>query len=105
MDEQIASESLLITSSCFFLQPALLISSELISLFMLALGCWRSTEAAADKAVEDSRQARRENGETIADGAAWTPAEYVVATAARMPLVKGAILAFKTGIMKLNKLI
>ena len=28
-----------------------------------------------------------------------------MATAARMPLVKGAILAFKTGVVKLNKLI
>ena len=66
---------------------------------------WPTTQAAAEKAVEDSRQARREGGEAIEDGAAWIPAEFVVATAARMPLVKGAICTFKIGIVKLNKLI
>ena len=45
------------------------------------------------------------NGEAIAEGAAWSPAELVLATSARLPLVKGAICAFKTRVVKLNKLI
>ena len=41
----------------------------------------------------------------IAENAAWSPAEYVEATNARLPMVKGAIFVFKTGIAKLNRLL
>ena len=50
----------------------------------------------------DNRQTRRENGEAVEDTATWSPHEFVLATSAWLPLVKGAIGAFKTGIVKLN---
>ena len=41
----------------------------------------------------------------IAEGAAWSPAKYVEAASARLPMVKGAIFVFKAGITKLNRLL
>ena len=55
--------------------------------------------------VLDNRQARRERGEVVDDVAPWSPDELVLATHARMPLVKGALCAFKTGVVKLNRLL
>ena len=56
-------------------------------------------------AVANSWQARRERGEVIEDTTPWSPDELVLATRARLPLVKGALCAFKTGLVKLNRLI
>ena len=53
-------------------------------------------------AILDNRQARRVRGEIIDDVAPWSPDELVLATHARLPLVKGALCAFKTGVVKLN---
>ena len=82
----------------------LIASSELTFLLPTA-GCWRSTQTAAIAAVEESRQVRRAEGEEIAENAEWGPVDYVEATKARMPLLKGAIFVFKSGISKLNRLI
>ena len=43
--------------------------------------------------------------EVIAEGAAWSPAEYVEAASARLPMLKGALFVFKAGISKLNRLL
>ena len=56
-------------------------------------------------AIADSRQARRENGEAVEETAPWSPHKCVLATRVRLPLVKGALCAFKTGVVKLNSLI
>ena len=104
MDEQFSGKFFFISSGCILATGSLyLVRADLSS--MVAPGCWPATEPAAEKAIEDNRQTRRENGEAITDGAAWSPSEYVLATGARLPLVKGAICAFKTGVIKLNQLI
>ena len=56
-------------------------------------------------AVLDNRQARWERGKIIDDVAPWSPDELVLATHVRLPLVKGALCAFKTGMVKLNRLL
>ena len=48
-------------------------------------------------------QVRRGAGEDAPENAPWSPAEFVLATTARLPLIKGAILTFKTSIAKLNR--
>jgi len=68
-------------------------------------GCWRGTEAAAIAAVEKSREARRADGEEIAEDARWGPADYLEAAKARLPTLKGALFVFKAGIGKLNRLL
>ena len=56
-------------------------------------------------AILDNRQARRVRGEIIDDVAPWSPDELVLATRARLPLVKGALCAFQTGVVKLKRLL
>ena len=72
---------------------------------MHTAGCWRGTQAAANAAVEKSREARRADGEEIAEDAGWGPAEFVEAAKARLPMLKGALFVFKTGISKLNRML
>ena len=76
-----------------------------LTLLVPITGCWRSTQTAAIAAVETSRQVRRAEGEEIAENAEWGPVDYVEATKARLPLLKGALFVFKTGISKLNRLL
>ena len=64
-------------------------------------GAWPNSQVAAAQAVAESRQARgMENADAAA---AWGPEDLVSALDARLPLVKGALCAFKTGVQKLNE--
>ena len=69
------------------------------------LDSWPASQEDAEKAISDSRQTRREGGKVIDDVAPWSPDELILATRARLPLVKGAICAFKTGVVNLNQLL
>ena len=69
------------------------------------LDSWPASQEDAEKAVSDNRQARRERGEVVDDIAPWSPDELVLATRARLPLVKGALCTIKTGVVKLNHLL
>ena len=69
------------------------------------LDSWPSTQENAEKAIHEHHQARREYGAIVDDVAPWSPDEIILATRARLPLIKGALCAFKTGVLKLNRLL
>ena len=60
---------------------------------------WPNSTPVADKAVATARLVR---GETVASGAGWNVEDFAVALDARIPHVKGALCAYKTGVQKLN---
>lgn len=71
----------------------------------MLLDSWPNTQEGAEKAIQEHRQARRAAGATVDDVAPWSPDEIILATRARLPLLKGAVCAFKTGVLKLNRLL
>ena len=60
-------------------------------------------QSAAEEAVAKDQEVRRATGKDVSKNAPWSSAEFVLATVARLPLIKGVILTFKTGIAKLNR--
>ena len=60
---------------------------------------WPNSSLAADQAVI---VARAERGENVAPDAGYNVEDFAVALNARIPLVKGALCAYKTGVQKLN---
>ena len=71
----------------------------------LLLGSWPTTQEAAEKAVQDHRQALRADGAMVDEVAPWSSNEIILATLARIPLLKGALCSFQTGVEKLNRLL
>ena len=63
------------------------------------LDAWPTSSLAADQAVAAARAVR---GEDVAPDAGWNVEDFAVALNARVPLVKGALCAYKTGVQKLN---
>jgi len=59
------------------------------------LDAWPTSSLAADQVVAVARTVR---GEDVAPDAGWNVKDFAVALNARVPLVKGALCAYKTGV-------
>jgi len=67
---------------------------------------WPETEEAAAVAVAESRAARAAAGDDVLmDEDTWNRHEYLIATKARIPVIKGIALSFKLGILKIGRLL
>src|SRR3954471_12565245 len=67
---------------------------------------WLASEDAAEAAVTKAREEQAAAGEPLRTEAdAWDQHEYVIATAARIPVIEGVALSFKIGILKIAELL
>ena len=85
-----------LTSSSFLTSYATLLDAE----------NWPASEDAAHAAVAKERQEQAAaRGPVKTDADAWDRQEYIIATAARIPVIKGIALSFKLGILKIVELL
>ena len=74
--------------------------------FLLDAEAWPASEEAANAAVAKSREETAAAGGTVrTDADAWTRQEYIIGTAACIPVIKGIALSFKIGILKIAELL
>ena len=78
-----------------------------LAIFLFAYAeAWPESEEAAAVAVAEDRAARAAAGKTvIMDEDTWNRHEYLIATKARIPIIKGIALSFKLGILKIGRLL
>src|SRR4051812_35649068 len=66
---------------------------------------WPASQTPAAKVVTNERRNRKEEGRSMAETEAWNPSELILATTARIPVIRGSVFAFKMAFQQLADLI
>lgn len=66
---------------------------------------WSASQVDAEQAITGDRLFRQSRGVEVDDVAPWSPEELIMATDARLPLLKDTLCAFKDGVKNIYKMI